>query len=144
MGRNTSGVRGIHIGPREHVVGMVAIFGEDCDVLSISANGYGKRSLLEEYRIQARGGKGIITLKTTAKTGPLVALKGVNESDDLMIVTQNGLMIRMHVGDISTYSRNTQGVRRINLTSGDASADVTRLVVDEEPEEAAAPAIEAA
>ncbi len=144
MGRNTRGVRGIHIGPREHVVGMVAIFGEDCDVLSISANGYGKRSLLEEYRIQARGGKGIITLKTTAKTGPLVALKGVNESDDLMIVTQNGLMIRMHVGDISTYSRNTQGVRLINLKSGDAIADVTRLVVDEEPEEAAAQAIEAA
>ena len=136
MGRNTRGVRGISLGEGEHVVGMVVIGKEDdFDLLSISANGYGKRTPLDEYRLQTRGGKGIITLKTTAKTGPLVAIKGVRETDDLMISTQSGIMIRMHVADISVYSRNTQGVRLINLKPGDAIADVTRVVSEEMEEE---------
>ncbi|WP_457651767.1 DNA gyrase subunit A [Rhodocaloribacter sp.] len=158
MGRNTRGVRGISLGAGEEVVGMVVIGREDdFDLLSISANGYGKRTPLDEYRLQTRGGKGIITLKTTAKTGPLVAIKGVRESDDLMISTQSGIMIRMHVSDISVYGRNTQGVRLINLKPGDAIADVTRVVTDEVEEktlaeeggpaagtEDGAPAVEAA
>jgi len=129
MGRNTRGVRGIRLGPGEQVVGMVVIAsGEERDLLAISANGYGKRTLLEGYRIQSRGGKGIITLKTTAKTGPLVSIKGVLESDDLMIITGNGVLIRTHVNGISTLGRNTQGVRLIRLKDGDAIADVTRVV----------------
>ncbi len=141
MGRNTRGVRGISLGTGEQVVGMVVVpEGEQPDVLAISARGYGKRTALEDYRIQARGGKGIITLKTTAKTGPLVSIKGVRETDDLMISTQNGLMIRMHVGDISVYGRNTQGVRLINLKPGDAIADVTRVVTEEEEEQEGAAA----
>ncbi len=129
MGRNTRGVRGIRLGPGEKVVGMVVIAsGEDRDVLAISANGYGKRTLLEGYRVQSRGGKGVITLKTTAKTGPLVSIKGVLESDDLMIITGNGVLIRTHVDGISTLGRNTQGVRLIRLKDGDAIADVTRVV----------------
>jgi DNA gyrase subunit A len=136
MGRNTRGVRGISLGAGEEVVGMVVIGREDdFDLLSISANGYGKRTSLDEYRVQTRGGKGIITLKTTAKTGPLVAIKGVRESDDLMISTQSGIMIRMHVSDISVYGRNTQGVRLINLKPGDAIADVTRVASEEVEEE---------
>ncbi|QXD14969.1 DNA gyrase subunit A [Rhodocaloribacter litoris] len=138
MGRNTRGVRGISLGSGERVVGMVVIAGgEERDVLAISANGYGKRTLLDDYRVQTRGGKGIITLKTTVKTGPLVAIKGVQETDDLMISTHNGIMIRMHVGDISVFGRNTQGVRLINLKPGDAIADVTRVVTEEEEQESA-------
>ena len=137
MGRKTRGVRGISLGPGEEVVGMVVIGqGDDFDLLSISAHGYGKRTPLDDYRVQTRGGKGIITLKTTAKTGPLVAIKGVRESDGLMISTQSGIMIRMHVSDISVYGRNTQGVRLINLKPGDAIADVTRVVSEEAEEEA--------
>jgi len=135
MGRNTRGVRGIALRSRESVVGMVVIAEEEArDVLAISANGYGKRTLLDDYRVQTRGGKGIITLKTTPKTGPLVSIKGVLESDDLMIVTQNGVLIRMHVDGISTLGRNTQGVRLIRLRDGDAIADVTRVVGEDEHE----------
>ena len=133
MGRKTRGVRGIMLGADEHVVGM-SIFeeGDNRSVLALSANGYGKRSLLDDYRLQSRGGKGIITMKTTSKTGPLVSVKGVLPTDDLMIVTHNGLMIRMGVDGISTQGRNTQGVRLISLKESDAIADVSRVVVDEE------------
>ncbi len=134
MGRNTRGVRGISVSGDQEVVGMVVIENAERDILAISSNGYGKRSSLDEYRVQSRGGKGIITLKTTNKTGRLVAIKAVESSDDLMIVTHNGLMIRMHVAGISTLGRNTQGVRLINLKSNDAIADVTRLVVEEDIE----------
>ena len=133
MGRKTRGVRGISLGASESVVGM-SVFADDDErcVLAISAKGYGKRSRLEDYRVQSRGGKGIITMKTTSKTGPLVSVKGVLESDDLMIVTQNGLMIRMGVQGISTLGRNTQGVRLISLKDSDAIADVTRVVAEDE------------
>lgn len=135
MGRNTRGVRGISLADDEEAVGMVVFMDGERQVLAISENGYGKRTRLDEYRVQSRGGKGIITMKTTNKTGKLVAVKGVLDTDDLMIVTKNGLMIRMNVGGISTLGRNTQGVRVINLKSDDAIADVTRVVVDEEEEE---------
>ena len=142
MGRNTRGVRGMALKEGEEVVGMVAVKREGAQILNVSQNGYGKRTSLEEYRSQSRGGKGIITQSVTSKTGPLVALKSVVEADDLMIVTQHGTMIRMAVADISVYSRNTQGVRVINLRGHDAIADVTRLIIDEDEkaamEEAAA------
>ncbi len=131
MGRNTRGVRGISLGRDERVVGMVVVEGNGVDLLSVSEKGYGKRSLLEDYRIQTRGGKGIITMKTTSRTGKLVAIKGVCDDDDLMIVTQHGIMIRMSVSGISTMGRNTQGVRLISLKDGDGIADVTRVVADE-------------
>ena len=133
MGRNTRGVRGISLGADEEVVGM-SVFetGDERSVLAVSENGYGKRSLLEEYRVQSRGGKGIITMKTTSKTGRLVSVKGVHDSDDLMIVTQNGIMIRMSVHTISVFGRNTQGVRLINIKGDDAIADVSRVVSDED------------
>ena len=131
MGRNTRGVRGISLGRDERVVGMVVVEGNGVDLLSVSEKGYGKRSLLEDYRVQTRGGKGIITMKTTSRTGKLVAIKGVCDDDDLMIVTQHGIMIRMSVSGISTMGRNTQGVRLISLKDGDGIADVTRVVADE-------------
>jgi len=149
MGRNTRGVRGMALGTGEEVVGMVAMRREEASVLTVSECGYGKRSPLEDYRTQARGGKGILTMKTTAKTGSLVAIKSVVDGDDLMIVTQNGITIRMRVADIREMGRNTQGVRVINLKGSDQIADVTRLVLDdvveavEAAEEAAAGALDA-
>jgi len=137
MGRNTRGVRGISLGSDEQAVGMVIVRSDDIDVLSISARGYGKRTVLDDYRQQSRGGKGIITMRSSAKTGPLVAIKGVYSDDELMIVTINGMMIRTNVGGISTMGRNTQGVRLISLKPGDRIADVTRIVSEEEEEDAA-------
>ncbi len=135
MGRDTRGVRGISLRKDEDVVGMVVVENAEREILAISKNGYGKRSRMEDYTPQGRGGMGRITLKTTEKVGPLVAIRDVVGDDDLMIVTQNGLMIRMNVGDISVLSRNTQGVRLIHLKEGDAIADVTRLVVEENGKE---------
>lgn len=130
MGRNTRGVRGMRIGRGDEVVGMIAVRREGASVLTVSANGFGKRSPLSDYRVQARGGKGILTMKTTSRTGPLVAIKSVVDEDDLMIVTQHGITIRMRVAGIREMGRNTQGVRVINLREGDSIADVTRLVIE--------------
>ncbi len=135
MGRDTRGVRGIALREGEHAIGMVATENGEREILAISANGFGKRSRMEDYSPQGRGGMGRITLKTTERVGPLVTIRDVASDDDLMIITQNGLMIRMNVGDISVQGRNTQGVRLINLKEGDAIADVTRLMVDENEKE---------
>jgi len=134
MGRNTRGVRGITLEDGEHVVGtVVSREGQDdfC-VLTVSQNGYGKRTPINEYPVHSRGGKGVITHNQSKRTGPLVAVKGVHVEDDLMIVTEQGLMIRMDVAPISQMGRNTQGVRLINLKDGDTIADVTRVVREEE------------
>jgi DNA gyrase subunit A len=140
MGRNTRGVRGMWLEDGDELVGMITVERDGASVLTVSENGYGKRSSLEDYRLQSRGGKGILTMKTTPKTGALVALKSVVDGDDLMIVTQNGITIRMRVADIREMGRNTQGVRVINLKSGDAIADVTRLILDETDEATGEPA----
>ena len=139
MGRNTSGVRGIKIsGEDDRVVDMVVIRNvHEATVLAISENGYGKRSLVDDYREQSRGGKGVITLKITPKTGNLVSLKEVSDQDDLMIITQIGKIIRMHVKDIRTLGRNTQGVRIMRLSGGDSIAGVTRVATDDSDETAA-------
>jgi len=134
MGRNTRGVRGITLEDGEHVVGtVVSREGQDdfC-VLTVSQKGYGKRTPISEYPVHSRGGKGVITHNQSKRTGPLVAVKGVHADDDLMIVTERGLMIRMDVAPISQMGRNTQGVRLINLKDGDTIADVTRVVREEE------------
>jgi DNA gyrase subunit A len=132
MGRNTRGVKGITLAANEHTVGMIVIRKDEGDVLAVSANGYGKRTHIADYRLQSRGGKGIITLKTTSKTGPLVTIKAVREEDDLMISTVNGIMIRFNISGVRAMGRNTQGVRVINLKSDDEIADVTRVVLDED------------
>jgi len=131
MGRNTRGVRGIRLSESDSVVGMIVMNGGDREVLVVSANGYGKRSKIDDYRRQGRGGKGIITMKATSRTGPLVAIKGVLESDDLMISTEKGIMIRFKISGIRSMGRNTQGVRVISLKRDDAIADVTRVILDE-------------
>ena len=141
MGRNTQGVRGMRLDDGEEMVGMISVppeMKDDLDVLAVAEHGYGKRTPLGDYRVQGRGGKGLITLNRTDRTGDLVAIKGVLGDEDLMIITVNGIMIRTSVGEISQMGRNTQGVRVINLKDGDAIADVTRVVIDEDEEVEAA------
>ena len=138
MGRNTRGVRGINLADKnDKVVDMVVIKNtNDATVLALSEQGYGKRSLVEDYREQTRGGKGVITLKITPKTGKLIALKEVSDNDDLMIITEKGKIIRMHSKDIRSMGRNTQGVRMMRLGGSDQISGITRVVSDDDADTA--------
>jgi DNA gyrase subunit A len=140
MGRVATGVKGIELEKDDQIIGMVVIR-RDATLLVVSEKGYGKRSELSDYRVQKRGGKGIITLKRTDKTGPLVALKEVQPEDELMLITKHGVIIRQPVEGIRVISRNTQGVRVMNLDAGDTVVDVARVVnEDAEGAEEGAPA----
>jgi DNA gyrase subunit A len=140
--RFTRGVRGIRLRDEDYVIAMTVISQDDViengtpggnTILAISENGYGKRTKVSAYKATRRGSKGVITLKTTARNGHLAALMKVDDTDDLMIVTQDGMIIRQKVGDISLISRNTQGVRLINLKEKDKVRDIT--VVPEMPDD---------
>lgn len=135
VGRNSTGVKGITLaGQDDVVIDMVTISREDVTVLAVSENGLGKRTEIKDYRAQHRGGKGVITLKTNKKVGKMIALKEVVEKDDLMLISNKGLMIRMPINKISTYSRNTQGVKLINLKEDDNLSSVA-YVAEKEDEE---------
>jgi DNA gyrase subunit A len=131
MGRATTGVRGIQLEGDDKVIEMVVVR-RDSTLLVVSEKGMGKRSALGDYRVQKRGGKGIITLRRTEKTGSIVALKEVLPDDGLMMVTRNGVIIRVPVEGIRISGRNTQGVRVMNLDSGDTVMDVARVVEENE------------
>jgi DNA gyrase subunit A len=131
MGRATTGVKGIELEKGDEVIGMVVVR-RDATLLVVSEKGFGKRSELSDYRVQKRGGKGIITLKKTDKTGPIVALKEVIPDDELMMITRHGVIIRLPVDGIRVIGRNTQGVKVMNLDSGDAVVDVARVVKEDE------------
>ncbi len=141
IGRYTQGVFGIRMKEYQQVVGMVVVSREtECTLLTVSANGYGKRSRIGDYSVTLGAGKGVVAHKINEKVGPLVAIRGVMDSDDLMIITQNGNLIRQPVGNISVMGRATQGVRLIRLRESDAIADVTRVISeDEEPDIAPTP-----
>ncbi len=129
MGRTASGVRGIKFGkPMDEVVGMICIQDQATTILVVSENGYGKRTELEDYRITNRGGKGVKTINITEKTGPLIAIKAVSDKDDLMIINKSGLTIRLAIANLRLMGRATQGVRLINISSGDSIAAVTDVV----------------
>ncbi len=133
MGRNASGVRGIRLNSeKDEVIGMIAINESETDVLVVSENGYGKRSSLEDYRITNRGGKGVKTISVTEKTGNLVAIKNVIDSDDLMIINKSGIAIRLAVENLRVMGRATQGVRLIKVRDGDAIAAVAKVMSDDE------------
>lgn len=133
MGRSATGVRGVILEPKDDaVVDMVVVKREGATVLAVSERGYGKRSDIMDYRITNRGGKGVITLKTNSKIGQMVALKEVVDTDDLMIITKNGLLIRQNISRISTLSRNTQGVRLINLHEDDRISAVRYVMESDE------------
>ena len=136
MGRNASGVRGISLADdKDEVVGMICVEGEQEDVLVVSEKGYGKRSAIEDYRVTNRGGKGVKTINVTDKTGDLVAIKSVTDSDDLIIINRSGVMIRLGVSDLRVMGRATQGVRLINIKGNDAIASVTKVPASEEAED---------
>jgi DNA gyrase subunit A len=133
MGRNASGVRGIRLAnDADEVIGMVSVNDMDSDILVVSENGYGKRSKLEDYRMTNRGGKGVKTISVTDKTGSLVSIKNVSDSDDLMIINRSGIAIRMEVESLRVMGRATQGVRLINLRDDDTIAAVAKVLKDDE------------
>lgn len=128
MGRTASGVRGVTLESKEDkVVGMVIIDREESNLLVVSENGYGKRSLVEDYRITKRGGKGVKTINVTDKTGKLVAIKEVIDSDDLMIINRSGITIRLAVEDLRVMGRATQGVKLIRLGDDDKISSVEKI-----------------
>ncbi|MCK4641918.1 MAG: DNA gyrase subunit A, partial [Candidatus Marinimicrobia bacterium] len=129
MGRTAAGVKGIKLPGKDNiVVGMVIVKREGGTLLAVSENGYGKRTDIKDYPIIKRGGVGVITLKTSARNGRMVALREVVDTDDLMIITEQGVLIRLPVATIRTISRNTQGVRLIRLDGGDSISSVRRIL----------------
>ncbi|UII76275.1 DNA gyrase subunit A [Flagellimonas sp. HMM57] len=133
MGRNASGVRGITLANNDdEVIGMVSVHNFEDDILVVSENGYGKRSTIDDYRITNRGGKGVKTISITDKTGGLVAIKNVSDTDDLMIINKSGIAIRTSVEDLRVMGRATQGVRLINLKDTDSIAAVAKVMKDED------------
>ena len=135
MGRNASGVRGIRLADdADEVVGMIAINDTSSEILVVSENGYGKRSSIEDYRITNRGGKGVKTISLTDKTGKLVAIKNVIDSDDLMIINKSGIAIRMAVDSLRVMGRATQGVRLIKVREDDSIAAVAKVMREDDPE----------
>jgi len=135
MGRNAAGVKGMKFDlDQDFVVGMVCPESDQESILVVSENGYGKRTLVEDYRITNRGGKGVKTLNITEKTGDLIGLVRVNDDEDLMITTKNGIMIRMPVEGIRVMGRATQGVRVINLKKGEVIASIAKVPRSDEEE----------
>ena len=139
MGRTASGVRGITLASTDQVIGMVCVEDFSRTIMVVSENGFGKRTLLNDaetnepiYRITNRGGKGVKTLNITEKTGNLIAIKSVTDEDDLMIINKSGIIIRMHVADIRTQGRATQGVKLINLKGKDQIAAVAKVEKDDD------------
>ncbi|MCH7513052.1 MAG: DNA gyrase subunit A [Bacteroidetes bacterium] len=134
MGRTAAGVRGIRIGD-EKVVGMVCVARDDATLLVVSEKGYGKRSAVGEYRITRRGGKGVKAMNVTEKTGELVAIKEVVDSDDLMIINKSGIIIRFEVVNVRVMGRATQGVRLIRLNKNDEISSVEKIEKIEDVDE---------
>jgi len=135
MGRTATGVRGITLdGDSDEVVGMISIDNPETTVLVVSEKGYGKRTDIDDYRVTNRGGKGVKTLNITDKTGELVAIKGVTDKEDLMIINKSGIIIRIAVSELRTMGRATQGVRLITLKGDDEIASVAKIEHDEEEE----------
>jgi DNA gyrase subunit A len=128
MGRTATGVRGITLGGKhDEVIGMICVNSAEETILVVSEKGYGKRSDLEDYRVTNRGGKGVKTINVTDKTGSLIAIKNVTDTDDLMIINLSGIIIRMGVSDLRVMGRATQGVRLINLKEDDGIAAVAKV-----------------
>ena len=135
MGRDTQGVKAMNLGESDRLVDMLVVK-PDCQILTLTSKGYGKRSDVEDYRLQGRAGKGIKAGVFNEKTGYLVNLKIVNENEDIMIISNNGTIIRMHVSDISMIGRNTQGVRVMRLKDSEVATVAVAPREEDEPEQA--------
>ena len=138
IGRTGMGVNGIDMEKSDEVVGMEVLSNKDI-ILAVSENGYGKRTEVSEYRLTHRGGKGVINMQTTERNGKVVGIKCANAGDEIMIMTQNGVTIRMKVDDISVISRNTQGVRLVKLDDGDKVAAIASVVKEDDEGEGDSP-----
>ena len=136
MGRTARGVRGIRLSPGDYVVGA-SICLENSQLLVVTENGYGKKTPLEEYKIQTRGGKGVLTYRITDKTGKIAGIKTVTDEDDVMLTTSDGVLIRTHAAEISTFGRQTQGVRIMRLDDGVKLVSMARTAREEESGEEA-------
>ena len=136
VGRTSMGVKGIALATNDLVVGMEPITTEkDSYILAITENGFGKRTEVEEYRPQNRAGKGILTYKTTEKTGHIIGVKVVSDNDDIMIITSSGIIIRINVSDISVLGRNTQGVTLMRTSDGGRVVNIAKLVGESETDQ---------
>jgi DNA gyrase subunit A len=138
MGRTAYGVKGIELEEGDEVVG-VEVVGAGGTVLTVTINGYGKRTDIDEYRVQSRGGQGVINIKTTGRNGSVVGVKFLRGDEQVMLITEKGMIIRLNTADISTIGRNTQGVRLIQLEEGDHLVSVARLAEREEGDEGGGP-----
>ncbi len=136
MGRASRGVRGIKLRPGDEVVGMV-VPGEKAALFTVCENGYGKRTGVENYRAQTRGGVGLKNIKTSARNGKVVSLESVLPGDDLMLITANGMIIRTGLDEIRSIGRNTQGVRLIKLKSEDKLVAAEKIAAEDIEGEAA-------
>ena len=133
-GRGTFGVVGMRLDEGDHIVSM-EILTRGFAVLTVSEGGYGKRTEMDEYRLQSRGGKGIITMKTSDRTGRVVGVQQVTEEDQLMLVSNIGKIIRLRIKDIRIIGRNTQGVRLIELEEGERLVSLARVAEKEEEDD---------
>ncbi len=133
MGRAAKGVKGISLGKKDECIAM-EIVRPDQTVLTVTGQGFGKRTLFKEYRLQSRGGKGIINIKVTGKNGEAVGLKTVSDKDEIMLMTEKGMIVRCPIKDIRTTGRSTQGVRLMKLDAGDNVASVAKIVPEDEDE----------
>jgi len=131
MGRTATGVRGIRLGADDIVIGFLVVRSAST-LLVVTDKGFGKRSEIDDYRITRRGGKGVITVRTGEKNGNLISIKEINDKDELVIITNSGMVIRQGVKKIRVMGRATQGVKLINLKEGDSIADVAKVVSEEE------------
>jgi DNA gyrase subunit A len=137
MGRVARGVKGIVLGRGDNVVGLVVVGGEAA-LLVVTEKGMGKRTQIAQYRLQRRGGKGVINIRLTPKTGKVVSIKEVRVGDELVLVTRKGIVNRQRVKEIRETGRNAQGVRLVNLDAGDQLVDVTRVISEKQEAELAA------
>ncbi|HYA02167.1 MAG TPA: DNA gyrase C-terminal beta-propeller domain-containing protein, partial [Syntrophobacteria bacterium] len=133
MGRVARGVKGMDVNGSA-LVGMEVV-GEDATILTVTENGFGKRTETREYPLRRRGGKGVLTIRTTQRNGPVVGFRQVADGDDIIIITDRGRLIRMNVGEISVIGRITQGVRLIEVESGERVVDLATLAEEESQEE---------
>src|SRR5207249_6152485 len=135
MGRQAYGVIGIRLDEGDYVVSMIASTNENDMVLSVTERGFGKRTSVDEYRTQGRGGKGIINVKTTSRNGKVVSIMRVNEESDILVMTANGKLIRVRSADIRAVGRASQGVKLINLDAGDQVTAATLIEAENGKEE---------
>jgi DNA gyrase subunit A len=134
MGRTATGVRGVNLGKGDKVVGLI-VLKRQSSIMVVTEKGYGKRSNMNDYRVTRRGGKGVITVKTSDKVGKMISLMDVVDGDELVIITSRGMVIRQSISDIRVMGRNTQGVRVIKLKEGDKIADISKVIPEEDNEE---------